>query len=1149
MQVRDDDLQYFATDLTNFLACSHLSTLERLSAHGLLKRPFTDDPMLEVLRARGLEHEAQYVASLRASGKSVVEISKNNLAPFAKTLAALRSGVDVVVQARLEHERWAGWADVLLRVPGRSAFGDWRYEPLETKLATETRGATLLQLCLYAELLSDIQGVPPEWLRVVKPETDFAAELYRFAEFRAYFRLVRRNFEQAMAQPLPEPASNTTTYPEPVAHCDVCNWHSQCRKRWTQDDSVCLVAGIQKTQRRELADWGVTRLEQFAKLPLPFTQKPRRGSVATLERFHKQAELQLAARAQEKPPYELLRIEAEQGLASLPPPSPLDIFLDLEGDRLAEKGGFDYLFGYALRNDSGEYRYEAVWALSPEDEKLAFERFIDLVLERRSRDVGMHVYHYAPYEPTAMKRLMGRYATRADELDVLLRGKVFVDLYSVVRRGLQAGVEGYSIKKLEPLYGLVREVDLQRASRQLRAVESAIARKDYRALTTEMKDVVQGYNRDDCMSALELHQWLESLRLEAEKQTGWPVPRPDPPTVEVSEELKGQLAQIRAVADALLAGLPLERNPEQEACWILAQLLEWHRREEKVAWWEYFRLNDMPADELIDEADGLGKLKFEDRLEQTKRGVVIDRYSFPPQDTDIRADDDIYLPAAKKPGKFATVEAIDLGSGTIDLRKGSAKTEHHPRAIFTHDNIRNADAISSLLRLGEFVRDHGINADGAYRSARDLLLRRGPRLKAGVDLRLPGENTVQTARRVVLGLNEGVLAIQGPPGAGKTFSGARMIIDLVTAGKKVAITAVSHKVIRNLLKGVVEAAREENRSVKCLHRVSEKSPRPEPEIEEETDSKKGISKILSGAYNVIGGTAWVWSKDALAEAVDVLFVDEAGQMSLANVLACAQAAKSLVLLGDPQQLEQPQKASHPEGSEVSALAYLLEGHETMPENRGLFLSETWRLNPAICEFTSELFYEGKLTSLPGLEKQVLSGPTPFAGAGLFYVPVAHEGNQNESIEEADKILEIVRGLVQPGVTWTSRKGEVAQLTLKDILIVAPYNAQVATIAHRVPGAIVGTVDKFQGQEAPVVIYSTTTSDPEDAPHGMEFLFSRNRLNVATSRAKCLCILVGSPRLFEPECRTPQQMRLANSFCRYLEIAQTGYPHGAYSTRW
>jgi predicted RecB family nuclease len=880
MQVRDDHQQYFATDLTDFLACRHLSTLERLSAHGMLKRPFTDDPMLEVLRARGLEHEAQYVATLRSSGKSVVEIVKNDPNPFAKTLTALRSGVDVVVQARLEHARWAGWADVLLRVPGQSAFGDWRYEPLETKLATETRGATLLQLCLYAELLHEIQGAPPEYLRVVKPDTDFAAEIYRFAEFRAYFRLVRRNFEQAMAQPLPEFATKTMTYPEPVAHCDVCNWHSQCRQRWTQDDSVCLVAGIQKTQRRELADWGITKLEQFAILPLPFTQKPRRGSIATLERYHRQAELQLAARALEKPPYELLRIEAEQGLASLPPPSPLDIFLDLEGDRLAEKGGFDYLFGYTLRDESGEYRYEAAWALSPEEEKLAFERFIDLVLERRLRDAGMHVYHYAPYEPTAMKRLMGRYATRADELDVLLRGKVFVDLYSVVRRGFQAGVESYSIKKLEPLYGLVREVDLQRASRQMKAVESAIARKDYQALTPEMKDVVQGYNRDDCMSALELHQWLESLRLDAEKQTGWPVPRPDPPTMEVSEELQGQLAQIRMVADALLAGLPLERNAEQEACWILAQVLEWHRREEKVAWWEYFRLNDMPADEFIDEADGLGQLKFEDRLEQTKRGVVIDRYSFPPQDTDIRAEDDIFLPGAKKPGKFATVEAINLSAGTIDLRKGAAKTEHHPKAVFTHDNIRNADAISSLLRLGEFVRDHGIDAAGAFRSARDLLLRRGPRLTAGVVLRLPDENTVQSARRAVRGLNEGVLAIQGPPGAGKTFSGARMIIDLVAAGMKVGITAVSHKVIRNLLKGVVEAAREESRSVQCLHRVSEKSPHPDADIEEETDSKKGISKILNGAHDVIGGTAWVWTKDVLAEAVDVLFVDEAGQMSL-----------------------------------------------------------------------------------------------------------------------------------------------------------------------------------------------------------------------------------------------------------------------------
>jgi uncharacterized protein len=364
-----------------------------------------------------------------------------------------------------------------------------------------------------------------------------------------------------------------------------------------------------------------------------------------------------------------------------------------------------------------------------------------------------------------------------------------------------------------------------------------------------------------------------------------------------------------------------------------------------------------------------------------------------------------------------------------------------------------------------------------------------------------------------------------------------MIVDLVRAGKKVGVTAVSHKVIRNLLNEVVRAAGEENCRVRCMHRVSEKSRNAVAEIDEETDAGKAIAKILTGEYDVVGGTAWVWTKEDLAEAVDVLVVDEAGQMSLANVLACAQSARNLVLLGDPQQLEQPQKASHPEGSELSALEYLLEGHETIPEERGLFLGETWRLHPSICRFTSEQFYENKLSAHSSLSAQALSGSTPFAGSGLFFVPVPHDGNQNSSPEEAELLADLVNSIIAQGVTWTNRHGETRPVSLDDLLIVAPYNAQVSEIAGRLPGARVGTVDRFQGQEAPVVIYSMTTSSPEEAPHGMEFLFNRHRLNVATSRARCVCILVGNPRLFEPECRTPEQMRMANAFCRYLELAQ------------
>jgi uncharacterized protein len=365
-----------------------------------------------------------------------------------------------------------------------------------------------------------------------------------------------------------------------------------------------------------------------------------------------------------------------------------------------------------------------------------------------------------------------------------------------------------------------------------------------------------------------------------------------------------------------------------------------------------------------------------------------------------------------------------------------------------------------------------------------------------------------------------------------------MIIDVVRAGKRVGITACSHKVIRNLLDEVLRAAAEENVSVRCLQRLRDRSAHPAVGIDEETDAAKGVEKILTGDYDVIGATAWVWAKVDLADAVDVLVVDEAGQMSLANVLACAQAATNLVLLGDPQQLEQPQQANHPEGSELSALEYLLEGHETMPEERGLFLGESWRLHPSICRYTSEMFYEGKLHSHPSLEAQVVSGPSPFAGTGLFFVPVEHEGNQNSSAEEAKRVVEIVNSFLAHGSTWTNRNGETKPITLDDILIVAPYNAQVSEIAERLPRARVGTVDKFQGQEAPLVIYSMATSSPEEAPHGMEFLFSRHRLNVATSRARCVCILVANPRLFEPDCRTPEQMRMANAFCRYLELAQT-----------
>ncbi len=350
------------------------------------------------------------------------------------------------------------------------------------------------------------------------------------------------------------------------------------------------------------------------------------------------------------------------------------------------------------------------------------------------------------------------------------------------------------------------------------------------------------------------------------------------------------------------------------------------------------------------------------------------------------------------------------------------------------------------------------------------------------------------------------------------------------------MTAVSHRVIRNLLDGVLEAARESGVPLEATHKVSQRIG-DVPAGLDEVASNDAVPTALD-AGKIVGGTAWLWARDDMVESLDILFVDEAGQLSLAHTMGAARSARNLILLGDPQQLEQPQRAAHPEGAEVAALVHLLDGKKTLPDDRGLFLDVTWRLHPDICAFTSELYYEGRLHSLSGLERQALAGDTPFAGSGLFYVPVEHRGNASSSPEEVDAVRRIIEGLLVGGVVWIDRKGDERPLDRGDVLVVAPYNAQVAALAERLPeGVRVGTVDRFQGQQAPIVIYSATSSCAEDAPRGMGFLYNPNRLNVAMSRARCACILVASPQILEPDCRTPEQMRHANGLCRFRELAR------------
>jgi uncharacterized protein len=405
----------------------------------------------------------------------------------------------------------------------------------------------------------------------------------------------------------------------------------------------------------------------------------------------------------------------------------------------------------------------------------------------------------------------------------------------------------------------------------------------------------------------------------------------------------------------------------------------------------------------------------------------------------------------------------------------------------------------------------------------------------------PHRSTTSYAVSIVARLDRTVLPIQGPPGTGKTYTGAQMIGELIASGRKVGVTGPSHKVIRNLLAAVARAAAGRGVKAKLAHRCGDDDEDAGADangIVEIGDNDTPLAWLKEGAIDALGATAWLWARPEYAGSVDVLFVDEAGQMSLANTVASAGAAASLVLLGDPQQLDQPTQGSHPDGVGRSALQHVLGGDEVMPRDRGLFLPRSWRLAPSICRFTSELFYAGVLESKPGLDRQVLTEAGRFTGGGLHLVEVDHQGNRNASDEEAQAVAAIVAALLGGEAGWIDEHGVARQLAPDDIRIVAPFNAHVARIREALGAAAVpvGTVDKFQGQEAPVAIYSMATSHPDDAPRGMRFLYSLNRLNVATSRARCAVIVVASPALFEPECRTPRQMHLANALCRYRELA-------------
>ncbi len=806
---------------------------------------------------------------------------------------------------------------------------------------------------------------------------------------------------------------------------------------------------------------------------------------ATFDRLHNQARLQLHYRRTGEHRIEYLPEEPGHGFALMPEPSPGDIWLDLEGDPWFEPArGLEYLFGWVELEEGGVPRYEHIWARDRDEERAAFERLVDHIVERRRRFPGMHVYHYAAYERTALSRLMGEHATREGEIDDLLRGEVLVDLFRVTKQALRASVPSYSIKEVEKLYGFARTADVGGGGESVTTFEKYLETGE-----ASLLDGIRDYNEEDCVSLYELHRWLLGLR---PPELPWRAPPEERQRSEEAEERDAERARVR---DALLAGAE-EGDPD----WLLAHLLDYHQREERPQWWEYFFHRELDDQELVTNRNTLGGLVSDGEPYKVKQSWWYP-FRFEAQEHKIHGRG-----VDPESEREFDVE-VDDEHGRLQLRWGRDQAEEGlPSALIPPKPLYAKAQRAALLRFAE-------NRD-RYPAAVEILERRTPRA------RLDG-----TLAKAALSLDRSYLFVQGPPGSGKTWNGARAAIALMQAGQRVGITALSHKAIHKFLEDLEEAALEQGYQFSGRKKGSGEGHYENRFV----DCTNENDAMLDPELQLLAGTSWFFARNQADQHVDTLFVDEGGQFALADAIAVGTAARNLVLLGDPNQLPQVSQGSHPPGAGASVLSHLLGDDETVPADRGLFLEHTWRLRPEVNDFVSETFYEGRLEPA-----EVTSTRSIADGNGVRFLAVPHHAHSQASPEEAKAVrAEIERLIGTPYV----EDGVERPLAYEDFIVVAPYNAHVRLLREALPEEVrVGTVDKLQGQQATVSFFAMASSSGEDVPRGLDFLFSRNRLNVAVSRARCLAYVVASPRLLETPCRTGEQMRLVNALCRFVELA-------------
>ena len=1176
------------TQISIFAISKLAAELEEL----VIRKKFKDEipPKSELekqLIEDGKRHEKNLIKSFEDKNNEVVNIGNfPEKERIKETENAMINRASYIYQASLINNEIKGSADVLKRIDEPSNLGDWSYIPIECKLSSTSKTTFIIQSCAYCDLLEDYQGK-----KVSQFELYLGGENFQRFETKKYW-----NWYSILKKRYKEFIENFNEDMEikfiPGNHG---KWTDYVTGKLKKDRDLIIVAGMTQSQRIKLIKKNIKTIDDFA--ALKSNNKIFESKNNTLKNLYNQAKVQVRQQSSDgKPNIEPILWKnsyAKEGKIKniIPLRNDGDVWFDMEGFNDSVKGiKLEYLFG-ACYQKNGKIKFKRWWAHDHIQEAEAFEKWVNWIEERRIEFPKLHIYHYANYEKDAMRKLQQKYPNSfaVKIIDDWLREGLMVDLLPIVKNAIVLGEESYSIKKVEKLYKEERKTAITNAADSVVAYQRFLESGEKKEVSeSPLLQNIELYNKDDCESTEELHTFLlnltkkyENINLFSEENFEKDL------TIESKNKEPNLYEAINKISDEFFSLIPKELQFLDEEkyfkdsnkllmnkgpfdlSWksqiVLSQLLRFHSNEAKALWWRYFDRKKADIFELEKDPECIHEAIFQDKKRDKDEDLDLYNFKFEPfSNSKLQSDflDGGLEMEIQQTGLSLNVQKLEEDSGIISFKFQKKKCENWKKdnpqikdfeiknfpglikncSLFKKESDLSRTLINRLLPQAEAWKE---KKQSLPMTLKNLLEREGKDelVELNKNLKVTDLGFAKHITEYMNKQNSAILAIQGPPGTGKSTLIAEVIVGLGLKSKRIAICANSHPAIDNLLIKIKEISDKKSADIFIVKSDNNRSSLRAGKL-----SKKSINTIQSKKITkemlVVGGTTWAHSIDESIDQYDVLVIEEAGQMSLANTAVISRCAKSIILVGDQQQLSQPTKANHKFGGGLSVLEYWMNNKKVVPNNLGIFLSKSWRMEPSIASIVSDIFYESKLKSynkncdnkIIWKEKIKSSSGVYFPDQGFHFENICHIGNNQTSKEEALKIKEIVDKLYGSSYEYFSKdKLKSGKITKQEILVIAPYNAQVNLLRNYLNDkARVSTVDKFQGQEAPVSIFSLTASSGDDAPRGLEFLLQPNRLNVAISRAKCLSIIVGSNQLSSTLVKNIKDAELLNTFCKLSE---------------